>query len=143
MPDIVEIAGDWIGFYTYGDDEHHTKVPFRMTVKRGINQFVGRIFEEKEFGGIDDEIIIKGHQNGDEIEFTKHYTLEHFSSETSSLISLESDNPTIVYYDGAFDYREKKFKGKWEIPGLREDDDGVFHEHNSKGYWEIWKSVDS
>src|SRR5215831_149155 len=100
MSDIVEIGGDWIGFYTYDTDRSQTRVPFRMTIRRGINQFVGRIVEEEALGGIDDEIIIKGHQNGDEIEFTKYYTLEHYTDENNELVSLESDNPTIVYYKG-------------------------------------------
>jgi hypothetical protein len=143
MIDIVEIKGDWIGFYTYdngyNDADKEWKVPFRMTLERGINEFVGRIYEEAAYGGIEDEIVIKGRQNGAEIEFTKYYTLEHFSDENGQLVSMQSDNPTIVYYKGRYDSREKTFKGQWEIPGLREDENGVFHEDNQTGFWEIWR----
>ncbi len=145
MTDIVEIKGDWIGFYTfdkgYSDTDRQTKVPFRLTIERGINEFVGRIYEEADYRGIDDEIIIKGHQNGDEIEFTKFYTLEHFIDENDNLVSIESENPTIVYYKGTFNNNDKKIKGQWEITGLREDEDGIFHEDNQTGFWEIWREV--
>lgn len=143
MEEIVEITGDWIGFYTYGEGyaitERQLKVPFHMTIKRGINEFVGRVYEEVEYGGIEDEIVIKGRQNGDEIEFTKYYTLEHSLGENDELVSVESDHPTIVYYTGKFNNEEKKFKGQWQITALREDEDGVFHEDNQTGSWEIWR----
>lgn len=115
------------------------KVPFRLTIERGINEFVGRAYEEQDYGGIDDEIVIEGRQNGSEIEFTKYYTLEHFRDENDDLVSVESDNPTIVYYKGKYHNEDKKFKGQWEITGLREDEEGVFHEDNQTGFWEIWR----
>lgn len=143
MMDIIEIKGDWIGFYTYNTGyeelDRKLKVPFHLTIERGINEFVGRIFEEVDFGGIDDEIVIKGKQNGDEIEFTKYYTLEHFVDENDEAVSIESDHPTIVYYKGTFDHDANKFRGQWEITGLREDEDGVFHADNQTGLWEIWR----
>jgi hypothetical protein len=143
MTDIVEITGDWIGFYTYDKgyniSDRQLKVPFRLTIERAINEFVGRIYEEADYGGIDDEIVIRGRQNGDEIEFSKYYTLEHFVDGDDNLVSVESDNPTIVYYRGKFDNRDKKFKGQWEIAGLRTEDDGVFQEDNQTGFWEIWR----
>lgn len=143
MIDIVEIKGDWIGYYTYdigyADADKQQKVPFHMTMERGINEFVGRIFEEVSYGGIEDEIIIKGQQNGDEIEFTKYYTREHFVDENNELNSIESEDPTIVYYKGKFDKLDNRFKGEWEITGLREDEDGVFHADNKSGHWLLWR----
>jgi hypothetical protein len=138
IEDIVEIGGNWIGYYTYEFPEQE-KIPFRLTIERGINEFVGRITEEVDYGGIDDEIVIKGRQNGDDIEFTKFYTLEHFDNGNGQMVSMESETPTIVYYKGTFDHGEKKFKGSWEIPGLRECDDGVFHEENQTGTWVLWR----
>ena len=89
--DIIEIKGDWIGFYSYdkgyNESDRELKVPFRLTIERGINEFVGRIYEETDFGGIDDKIVIRGHQNGYEIEFTKYYTLEHFVDENNDFVS--------------------------------------------------------
>jgi hypothetical protein len=141
--DIIEIGGDWIGYYTFGEgyteEQQQTKVPFRLTIKRGINEFVGQVFEEAAYGGIDDEILIKGNQNGDEIEFTKYYTKEHFVDENNELVSIESETPTIVYYKGKFDELDNKIKGEWEIPMLIEDEDGVFHAENSSGTWAIWR----
>jgi hypothetical protein len=140
---MLEITGDWLGYYTYGDGyeawQRQQQVPFRMTIQRGISEFVGRIFEEAEYGGIDDEIVIKGRQNGDDIEFTKYYSREHFSDDQGNLVSFESDSPTIVYYKGTFDSVEQKFSGTWEITGLREDDDGIFHEDNLSGTWSLWR----
>ena len=145
MTDIVEIKGDWIGFYTYDKgyniSDKQLKVPFRLTIERGINEFVGRIYEEADYGGIEDEIVVRGHQNGNDIEFTKHYALEHFFDANDNLISIESDNPNIVHYKGKYDHDDKKFKGQWEIPGLREDEEGVFHEENQSGFWEIWREA--
>jgi len=142
---MIEIKGDWIGCYTYNkgysDLDKEERVPFRLTIDRGVYEFVGRIVEEVNYGGIDDEVVIKGRQNGDEIEFTKYYTLEHFVDENNDLVSIESDNPTIVYYKGKFDNDKKQFKGEWEIPGLREDEDGVFHADNQTGHWSIWREV--
>jgi len=143
MTGIIEIKGDWIGFYTYDRGyniaDRLLKIPFRLTIERGINEFVGRIYEEADYGGIEDEIVVKGRQNGDEIEFTKYYTLEHFVDENEGLVSVESDDPTIVYYKGKFVNELNKFKGQWEITGLREDEEGVFHEDNQTGFWEIWR----
>ena len=140
---MIELKGDWIGYYTfdekYGDWGKDRRVPFRVTIEKGINEFVGRIFEEADYGGIDDEIAIKGRQNGDEIEFTKHYTKEHLLDENSELVSLESDNPTIVYYKGKFDFNDNQFKGEWEIPLLQEDEDGVLHADSDAGQWFIWR----
>ncbi|MFZ6010032.1 MAG: hypothetical protein ACOYXT_06750 [Bacteroidota bacterium] len=140
---MIEIKGNWIGYYTfderYGDWGKDRRVPFRMAISRGINQFVGRVFEDTDYGGIDDEITIKGRQNGDEIEFEKHYTKEHFLGENSEQVAIDSENPTIVYYKGKFDFDDNQFKGLWEIPLLREDDDGVFHADNDVGEWFLWR----
>jgi hypothetical protein len=143
MNEIVELKGDWIGFYTfdkgYTEVDKLSKVPFRLTIERAINEFVGRIVEDPNYGGIDDDIIIKGRQNGNDIEFTKHYAREHFSGQDGSIDSVDSENPTIVYYSGSFDGVTGKFKGEWQIPALREDDEGIFHEDNATGFWEIWR----
>jgi hypothetical protein len=62
--DMIHIDGDWIGFYTY--DKGYSQltkldtIPFRATIKREFENFVGRIIEEEDFGGIEDEILIKG-----------------------------------------------------------------------------------
>ena len=85
--------------------------------------------------------MVKGIQSGDEIEFTKYYTLEHFLDENDELVSVESENPTIVYYKGKFDPTNMRFQGEWEITGLQEDEDGVFHEDNQTGNWFIWREV--
>lgn len=142
---MIEIKGDWIGYYTfdegYGDWGKDKRIPFRMIIERGIHEFVGRIFESVEHGGIDDTAVIKGRQNGDTIEFIKQYTAEHFLDENFESVSMQSDNPTTVYYTGAYDYSENKFKGEWEIPMLEEDEAGVFHESNSSGQWFIWREV--
>jgi hypothetical protein len=140
---MMEINGQWIGYYTYDkgytDWNKHQEIPFRLIIQRGISEFVGRIFEEVDFGGIDDEISIKGHQNGDEIEFTKYYKLAHSINEHNETVSEESDHPNIVYYKGKFDETDNAFKGEWEIPALKEDEEGVFHENNFSGHWVIWR----
>ncbi len=141
---MIEIAGSWIGYYTfsekYGEWGKDRRVPFQMIIEKGINQFVGRIFEEIEFGGLDDDkIVIKGRQNGDEIEFTKFYSKEHLLLENYETISFESENPHIVYYKGKFDFEDNTFKGQWEIPLLQEDENGVLHSDNDLGEWVIWR----
>lgn len=140
---MVEIDGNWIGFYRYGeaytDADKELKVPFRVTITRGINEFVGTMWEEPEYGGIQDDIIIKGRQDGDEIEFVKYYALEHFTDEHNQLHSRESENPTTVYYHGKFHREEAKFKGQWELPALHEDEHGVLHEDSQTGFWELWR----
>jgi hypothetical protein len=141
---MIELNGDWVGFYTfsesYGDWGKDRRVPFRMTIKKGINQFVGRIFKEVKFGCLDDDqIFVKGFQNGDEIEFTKFYSKEHITLENYEMISIESGNPHIVYYKGQLDLADNKFKGVWEIPLLREDEDGVLHEEKDIGEWVLWR----
>ena len=140
---MIEIEGDWIGYYTYGkqygDWGKDRRVPFRMKLERGINEFVGRVFEEEDYGGIDDEIGIRGQLLGDEIEFTKFYTKDHYLDENGQPESEENDNPTRVYYKGKFDFTDNQFKGEWEIAVLQEDDDGVFHADNTSGQWFIWR----
>ena len=147
MTDIVEIKGDWIGYYTfdngYTESDKRQRIPFRLTIERGINEFVGRVYEEVDHGGIDDDIVIQGRQNGDEIEFAKYYTLQHFTDEGNNLVSMESEHPTVVYYKGRYDHATSHFRGEWEIPALREDDDGVFHAANYTGFWVIWREAPS
>jgi hypothetical protein len=141
---MIELKGNWIGYYTfsdqYGDWGKDKRVPFRMIIERGFSEFVGRIFEAAEAGGIDDEIIIRGRLQDDEIEFTKYYSKEHFV-ENEEILSLESDTPTLVYYKGKYDASENRFKGDWEIPILREDEEGVFHAENNTGHWVAWQET--
>ncbi len=141
---MIEMSGHWIGFYTYGHKYPELykfiTVPFNAWLEKGFKKFVGKISEEVEFGGIDDEAVIRGEINGDEIEFTKYYTQEHIGDYDGGTQSFESENPTIVYYKGKYFYEEAKFKGDWMIPSLREEDDGVFHEDNSSGKWEMWRT---
>ena len=140
---MIDINGKWIGVYSYDTGYSEvTKlqaVPFNATIETGLKEFIGQITEEVEYGGLDDEIVIRGQLKGNEIEFVKYYTLEHTLDENGESYSFESDSPNIVHYSGKYFENEKKFKGRWELPGLREDDDGVFHEDNSSGNWEMWR----
>jgi hypothetical protein len=70
---MIDIDGRWIGFYSYDKGYSNlTKlytIPFRVTIKKEFENFVGQIIEEEDFGGIDDEILIKGKLTGHKIEF--------------------------------------------------------------------------
>jgi hypothetical protein len=140
---MIHIDGDWIGFYTY--DKGYSQltkldtIPFRATIKREFENFVGRIIEEEDFGGIEDEILIKGKLTENRIEFTKYYTLEHIVYEDNESFSLESENPTIVHYEGEYFENESKFKGRWEIGQLKAGDSGQMIEDNNSGFWEMWR----
>jgi hypothetical protein len=140
---MIDIDGHWIGFYTY--DKGYSQltkfesVPFSVTIKKEFDNFVGRVIEEEEFGGIEDEIIIKGKLTGVKIEFTKYYTLEHLVDDNNESESFESDNPTTVYYEGEYIERESKFKGSWTIANLTEDETGLMTADNDTGFWEMWK----
>jgi hypothetical protein len=140
---MKDIDGHWIGFYTYGKGYSNlTKletVPFTVTIKKEFENFVGHMVEEEEFGGIEDEILIKGKLSGNKIEYTKYYTLEHVVYEDNQSLPFESENPTIVHYEGAYLDNESKFKGRWEIGQLKEDDSGVMNEDNNSGLWEMWR----
>jgi hypothetical protein len=142
---MIEVNGDWIGYYTF--DKGYSEwlktqaVPFRITIQLGIHEFVGRVFEEPAYGGIDDEIVIRGRQHGNEIEFTKQYSLEHYLDRNDQLVSVKSNNPTIVYYKGYYNEASDTIKGQWEIPRLEEDDEGIFHARNATGHWEIWREL--
>lgn len=140
---MVDINGHWIGFYTYdkgySDLTKLDTIPFRATIKKEFENFVGQIIEEEDFGGIEDEILIKGKLTGRKIEFTKYYTLEHVVYEDNQSESFESDNPTIVHYEGEYFDNELKFKGRWEIGQLKEDDLGTMNEDNNSGLWEMWR----
>lgn len=116
-------------------------VPFNVTIKKGFNTFIGRITEEVEFGGIDDEILIMGKLTGYEIEFTKYYKLEHTVDDSNNYYAEPSDNPTTVYYKGVYNPDLKKFTGQWEIPQLREAAPDVMNVENTSGYWEMWQNV--
>jgi hypothetical protein len=140
---MINIDGYWIGFYTY--DKGYSQltkfesVPFSVTIKKEFDNFVGRVIEEVELGGIEDEIKIEGKLNGNKIEFTKYHTLEHSVDENNESYSFESDNPTIVHYEGEYLDKESKFKGRWTIGNLTEDETGVMTEDNNSGFWEMWK----
>ncbi len=137
---MIEVQGDWIGFYAYDlNPNENRKIPFRANINRGINEFVGRIYEDADHGGIDDEIVIRGHMNDDEIEFNKYYAKEHYLDENNESVSIESENPNIVHYKGTFDESTMRFKGVWEIAFLEEDDEGILHEANESGKWEMWR----
>ena len=140
---MIDIDGKWIGFYTYdngyGELTKLEPVPFTIVIKKAFDHFVGRVTEDEDFGGIDDEILVKGRLNGTEIEFTKYYTLEHIVNERGETDSFESENPTIVHYEGEYFENELKFKGKWEIGQLKEIDDEILIEDNNFGVWEMWR----
>jgi|JI8StandDraft_2_1071088.scaffolds.fasta_scaffold385678_1 hypothetical protein len=140
---MIDIGGHWIGFYTYDKGySNQTKldtIPFRATIKKEFENFVGQIIEEEDFGGIEDEILIKGKLTGRKIEFTKYYALEHVVYEDNQSESFESENPTIVHYEGEYIDNESKFKGRWEIGQLKEDDSGIMNEDNNSGLWEMWR----
>ena len=93
---MIDISGEWIGYYTfdksYGDWGKDRQVPFKLVIKKGFQNFVGTLFEEVEYGGIDDKILIKGRLSDDEIEFTKYYAKEHYLDEDSEIISIASNN---------------------------------------------------
>jgi len=141
---MIDIEGHWIGFYNY--DKGYSQlmklhsVPFRVTIKKEWHNFVGRLIEEEEYGGIDDEIIIKGQLSGDKIEFTKYYTQEHVVYENNESFSLDSANPTVVHYEGVYDKTDSKFKGRWEIGQLKEIENEVLVEDNNSGHWEMWRA---
>ena len=140
---MIDIDGHWIGFYTY--DKGYSQltkfesVPFSVTIKKEFDNFVGRVIEEEELGGIEDEIMIKGKLSGDRIEFTKYYVLEHIVDENNESDSFESETPTIVHYEGEYVDKESKFKGRWLIGSLKEDETGLMTEENNTGFWEMWK----
>lgn len=140
---MIDIDGHWIGFYNYdkgySDLMKSESVPFRVTLKKEWDNFIGLLTEEEEYGGIDDEILIKGQLTGDRIEFTKYYTQEHVVYENNESFSFDSDNPTVVHYEGVYDNKDFKFKGRWEIGQLKEIEDGVLVEDNNSGQWEMWR----
>lgn len=141
---MIDINGHWIGFYNYDkgypDLTKLESVPFQVTIKKEWDNFVGRLVEEEEYGGIDDEILIKGQLNGDKIEFIKYYTQEHVVYENNESFSFDSDNPTIVHYEGVYDINELKFKGRWTIGQLKEAEDDLLIEDNNTGTWEMWRA---
>ncbi|HMV08410.1 MAG TPA: hypothetical protein PKL56_05910 [Cyclobacteriaceae bacterium] len=141
---MIDINGHWIGFYNYdkgySDLMKSESVPFRVTIKKEWDNFVGRLTEEEDYGGIDDEILIKGQLNGDKIEFTKYYTQEHVVYENNESFSFDSDNPTVVHHEGVYDSKNSKFKGRWEIRQLKEIEDGVLAADNNSGLWEMWRA---
>jgi len=104
---MIDLNGYWIGYYTYGSGysewDKLRVVPFNVTIRVGIYQFIGRLTEEVNYGGIDDEIAILGRLQADEIEFTKYYSRRHVLSENNKIITLESNNSNIVYYKGKYD----------------------------------------
>ena len=106
-----------------------------------MDQFCwSRLIEEEEYGGIDDEIVIKGQLNGDKSEFTKYYTQEHVVYGDNKSFSFDSDNPTIVHYEGVYDINKLKFKGRWIIVQLRETEGDALIEDNNTGTREMWRA---
>jgi hypothetical protein len=139
----LNIEGHWIGFYTYGKEysteDQQTSVPFNAEFKNTLTGFVGKMSEEVDYGGIDDEIYIEGRININSISFTKFYTKKHYVNEQGEAISEESDDPNIVYYDGVFDSQTKKIVGTWAIYLVGQDDDGKEVEFEDTGGWEMWR----
>jgi hypothetical protein len=139
----IDIEGRWIGFYTYGKEysteEQLTSVPFTVEFKNTLIGFVGKMSEEVDYGGLDDQIYIEGQMNTDTISFTKFYTKKHYVNEKGETVSEESDDPNIVYYDGAYDSQVKKFIGTWTICLVSQDEDGKDIEYEDTGGWEMWR----
>jgi hypothetical protein len=143
MP-TLDIEGRWIGFYTYGKEysleEQLTSVPFTVEFKNTLVGFVGKMTEEVGYGGLDDEIYVEGQMDMNSISFTKFYTKKHYVNENGETVSEESDDPNIVYYDGAYDSQLKKFIGEWTICLVSQDENGndIEYEEDTGG-WEMWK----
>jgi hypothetical protein len=140
---MIDVEGRWIGAYTYGSgysvESQQTSVPFEAEFKNTLMGFVGKIFEEVEYGGLDDDIYVEGQLDLDKISFTKFYSKAHYFNEQDETISEESDDPNIVYYDGNYNYASKKFEGKWKICMVGQNENGQDVESTFTGGWEMWR----
>ena len=140
---MINLEGDWIGFYEYGEGYSEAnklvKVPFVMTVENAVDEFIGKIKEDKTSEGVEDLILVRGKLDNDLINFVKFYTKAHYIHEDNMIDSLDSDTLSKVYYTGQFIFDEKKFIGEWYIQDYFVDDSGVLHDKYLKGSWEMQK----
>ncbi len=140
---MIDINGEWIGFYNYVEGYSVTNqlqsVPFIMIIDKGIDEFIGKIIEDVANGGIDDEIIVRGKFNNDVIDFIKFYKNAHYMDENNVQESFVSDTCPEVYYSGQFCHSENKFKGEWKIQDYIFDEEGILQDNIFSGFWEMWK----
>jgi hypothetical protein len=142
---MVNIEGRWIGTYSYGQEypahTQHIEVPFEAEFKNTLMGFVGKIFEDVETGGIDDEIYVEGEIDRNKISFNKFYTKKHHMNDSGETVTEEDDDDAnIVQYEGEFNSSTNKFEGKWTIFLVSQDEDGQDVEFENTGTWEMWRA---
>ena len=141
-PDML--AGQWIGYYSYGPEYgeivNGEKVEFRLFINTFQNgEFIGKSIDLDGIT-INQEVgKVRGFINDNFISFTKQFPYYEGIDEDGNSYEDRSKVPTPILYTGYYDERSKAFTGNWEI---REDIMPVgegWLENIATGTWEIRK----
>lgn len=135
----IEISGDWIGHYGFGEGYSHLvrkqTVDFVAKIKKGDRgSFTGTIKEGDN--GIPESADISGVVRGRRVSFTKTYKSSYQIDEDGVIAKL-SYGPHHVIYKGFYDKSKSRFYGQWRIETTYEMEDGQKIEHINEGIWEM------
>jgi len=116
---IPAIAGQWLGHFRYGPEYgklEGEKVVFSFIIEAlPDGQFRGKCYELEGIGANSSVSFIRGYTEQRAIHFVKEYTTEYQIDEDGTVMESDLANPSILTYDGEFDYRINSYTGQWEI----------------------------
>jgi hypothetical protein len=148
MTSILEINGQWKGFFWYGKeygDLEGESVEFMMFLECSNGEIKGKCFE---MGGVGvssnaDIALINGFINQNQISFIKKYNHATFFDENGNVQDDHLKPSQEIHYEGIFDEKGCEFSGEWEIIERSEIYGDHFVEYVCTGTWMMKKEIDS
>lgn len=142
--DDQQLAGKWIGSYTYGEDYDEPvrgkTVAFELDITLVDGKIKGECTDAEATTHFKEPATIEGALFGNTISFVKRYPhyWQHEKGRQRFLPKLPSQE---IQYSGQF--VNDKFEGEWEIVTVLADAHGDLVSYKSHGNWFMKKDVGS
>lgn len=144
MNQQVNIKGQWVGHFTYGEeygkDLFGEKVIFRLFIDSfEEEQFIGRSIDIEGVGANFGIAHIKGFIEGNQISFTKEYPNFYAFDISGKFIEEKNKKHPLVNYLGEYNESTQTFSGTWELNIEIKPIGQEWLEDTCTGLWEIRK----
>lgn len=142
MRNAIDLTGQWIGYFTYGqeygDDLVGEKVMFRLFVENFKNEeFVGTSIDLEGVGAIYENAKVKGFIEGNFISFTKEYPHFYGLDEAGNNNDDKNKQHPVISYSGKYNKDTEAYSGQWELRMEIKPVGDYWLEDICTGTWEI------
>jgi hypothetical protein len=142
MKNAIPIVGQWLGYFTYGEeygeDLHGEKVQFRLFIEQVKNdEFEGKSIDLEGIGANYEVARLRGYLQGDLISFTKEYPYSYSIDDSGNCVEHKDKPHPIVSYTGNYNADLKIFSGEWELRIDIKPVGEYWLEEVSTGTWEM------